>query len=52
MSMCDLLQITLRFESCFCTIKDTMAGMHQAFASDSEDIQREWLHFSQKVGAI
>lgn len=46
---CDCLQMKERLASAVDEIREIMASIHRVFEQDSEDVQREWVRFTQKV---
>lgn len=43
------LQIRQTFIKAYEEIKATLAQLYEFFAADSEEVQREWVRFTQKV---
>lgn len=43
------LQVQERFRHAYEEVKSTMAQLYSFFQHDSEEVQREWLKFTQKV---
>ena len=49
---CDIrsvMQAQERFRNAYQEVKITMAQLYSFFQADSEEVQREWLKFTQKV---
>ena len=44
-----MVQVQERFRSAYQEVKTTMAQLYSFFQADSEEVQREWLKFTQKV---
>ena len=43
------MQVQERFRNAYQEVKTTMAQLYSFFQTDSEEVQREWLKFTQKV---
>lgn len=46
-----VVQVQDRFRNAYQEVKTTMAQLYSFFQTDSEDVQREWLKFTQKVSS-
>ena len=44
-----VVQVQDRFRNAYQEVKTTMAQLYSFFQTDSEEVQREWLKFTQKV---
>ena len=44
-----VVQVQERFRNAYQEVKTTMAQLYSFFQTDSEEVQREWLKFTQKV---
>ena len=44
-----VMQVQERFRNAYQEVKTTMAQLYSFFQTDSEEVQREWLKFTQKV---
>ena len=44
-----VMQVQDRFRNAYQEVKTTMAQLYSFFQTDSEEVQREWLKFTQKV---
>lgn len=44
-----ILQVSQQFTKCYKEIKDTMAHTYLTFANDPDEVQHEWVKYTQKV---